>query len=76
MLRAVVLPERGGDTIWANMVAAYNDLPEALREFAEKVWALHTNAYDYAAHTEGEGQRVCSASTTSSRSGFSRPSIR
>jgi taurine dioxygenase len=49
ILRAVVLPEVGGDTIWANMVAAYNDLPEALRELAEKVWALHTNDYDYAA---------------------------
>ena len=49
MLRAVELPERGGDTLWANTVAAYNELPQALREFADKVWALHTNDYDYAA---------------------------
>jgi taurine dioxygenase len=49
ILRSVVLPEHGGDTIWANMAAAYNGLPDALREFAEKIWALHTNDYDYAA---------------------------
>jgi hypothetical protein len=28
MLRAMVLPEVGGDTLWANTVAAYADLPD------------------------------------------------
>ena len=49
ILRSVVAPERGGDTVWANTAAAYAELPEALRDFADKVWALHTNQYDYAA---------------------------
>jgi len=49
ILRAVVVPEIGGDTVWANTAAAYQDLPSELRHLADRLWALHTNAYDYAA---------------------------
>ncbi|HEY4986819.1 MAG TPA: TauD/TfdA family dioxygenase [Bradyrhizobium sp.] len=49
ILRAVNLPPKGGDTVWANTAAAYEHLPLPLRELADKLWALHTNAYDYAA---------------------------
>ncbi|QGK72217.1 taurine catabolism dioxygenase [Allosaccharopolyspora coralli] len=49
LLRAVVLPPYGGDTVWANTVAAYQKLPHQLRELAEGLWARHTNDYDYAA---------------------------
>lgn len=48
ILRAVVIPDVGGDTVWANTAAAYANLPPALRELADTLWALHTNAYDYA----------------------------
>jgi alpha-ketoglutarate-dependent taurine dioxygenase len=48
ILRAVVVPSVGGDTVWANTVAAYEDLRPELRELADRLWALHTNAYDYA----------------------------
>ncbi|SNB71126.1 taurine dioxygenase [Arboricoccus pini] len=48
ILRGVVVPEAGGDTIWANTAAAYAELPEPLRDLADRLWALHTNAYDYA----------------------------
>lgn len=48
ILRGVVVPPLGGDTVWANTVVAYESLPEPLRAAAERLWALHTNAYDYA----------------------------
>ncbi|OUL21467.1 taurine dioxygenase [Nostoc sp. T09] len=48
VLRALVIPPAGGDTIWANSVAAYQDLPEYLRNLADELWAVHSNAYDYA----------------------------
>ncbi len=48
ILRAVVIPEAGGDTIWSNTVAAYENLPEPLRLLADSLWAVHSNAYDYA----------------------------
>ena len=47
VLRGAVVPASGGDTLWANTVAAYEELPAALRELADKLWALHSNVYDY-----------------------------
>jgi alpha-ketoglutarate-dependent taurine dioxygenase len=49
ILRALVIPERGGDTVWANTAAAYRDLSPELRALADKLWAVHSNEYDYAA---------------------------
>jgi alpha-ketoglutarate-dependent taurine dioxygenase len=49
ILRAVVSPKSGGDTIWANTAAAYERLPAPLKLLADQLWALHTNDYDYAA---------------------------
>ncbi|MFI6850718.1 TauD/TfdA dioxygenase family protein [Streptomyces sp. NPDC050416] len=48
-LRSIVVPPYGGNTLIANSAAAYRDLPEPLRELADRLWAVHTNAYDYAA---------------------------
>lgn len=49
ILRALVVPQRGGDTVWANTETAYQDLSPALRELADKLWAIHSNQYDYLA---------------------------
>jgi len=49
VLRAVVMPPFGGDTVWANTVAAYEGLPSPLRTLAENLWAVHSNLFDYAA---------------------------
>ena len=49
ILRAITVPEAGGDTIWANGETAYEGLPEPLRQLANTLWAIHTNNYDYAA---------------------------
>jgi alpha-ketoglutarate-dependent sulfate ester dioxygenase len=49
VLRGVVIPPIGGDTVWANTVAAYEMLPPVLRSLADQLWALYTNAYDYTA---------------------------
>jgi len=49
ILRSVVAPAVGGDTLWANTATAYNELPTELRELADKLVAVHSNEYDYAA---------------------------
>jgi alpha-ketoglutarate-dependent taurine dioxygenase len=49
ILRGVVIPPYGGDTLWANTVAAYDGLPAALKVLADNLWAVHSNLYDYAA---------------------------
>ena len=43
MLRAVVIPDVGGDTIWANTVSAYRDLSPELQELADKLRIVHAN---------------------------------
>jgi taurine dioxygenase len=48
LLRAVSLPSYGGTTTWASTEAAYEQLPSPLRALTEKLWAVHTNQYDYA----------------------------
>ncbi|MDR5799633.1 TauD/TfdA family dioxygenase [Caballeronia sp. LZ001] len=49
ILRGVVIPPAGGDTVWGNTATAYSNLPQPLRDLADNLWALHSNAYDYAA---------------------------
>jgi len=49
ILRAITIPQAGGDTLWANGETAYDALPEPLRQLANTLWAVHTNLYDYAA---------------------------
>lgn len=47
ILRAVVIPEIGGDTLWANTVAGYEDLRPSIRALANELRAVHTNGQDY-----------------------------
>lgn len=49
ILRSIVAPEVGGNTVWANTTTAYNDLPEELKTLADSLRAVHSNNYDYAA---------------------------
>lgn len=44
MLRCIECPEVGGDTLFANTVAAYNGMPQELRDFADSLRALHSMA--------------------------------
>jgi alpha-ketoglutarate-dependent taurine dioxygenase len=52
ILRGVAIPAFGGDTVWANTAAAYQSLTPALREQADRLWAVHSNEYDYQSRTQ------------------------
>jgi len=55
MLRAVVVPDVGGDTMWSDTRAAYEALAAPLRRLCDDLVALHWDAY-YARETaEGRG---------------------
>jgi len=41
ILKAVEVPEVGGDTLWADMVAAFEGLPDALRKRIDGLFAIH-----------------------------------
>jgi alpha-ketoglutarate-dependent taurine dioxygenase len=57
-LRSLVIPPYGGDTLFANTAAAYADLPEHLRALADRLWAEHSNQYDYAEHPQFRSAEV------------------
>ncbi|MBW5440852.1 TauD/TfdA family dioxygenase [Bradyrhizobium canariense] len=42
ILRGVVIPPIGGDTVWSNTAAAYLDLPRPLQRLADDLWAVHS----------------------------------
>jgi alpha-ketoglutarate-dependent taurine dioxygenase len=44
-LRGVVIPEVGGDTVWANTVKAYESLSPELRNLADSLRIVHTNVH-------------------------------
>lgn len=48
ILQAKELPSSGGDTLWANMVAAYEALSPAMQEFLLGKHAVHDFASEYA----------------------------
>jgi len=54
-LRSIIIPPYGGETLIANSAAAYRDLPEPLRAFADTLRAVHTNVYDYAEQVRPRG---------------------
>jgi alpha-ketoglutarate-dependent sulfate ester dioxygenase len=54
ILRALVVPSYGGDTLWANTALAYSSLPPKRREFADNLWAVHTNVHEFSALTRSD----------------------
>jgi alpha-ketoglutarate-dependent sulfate ester dioxygenase len=81
ILRGVVIPPAGGDTVWANTAAAYANLPQALRDLADQLWALHSNAYDYAAtrntpSVDNESEREYRKQFTSTLYETEHPAVR
>ena len=49
ILRAITVPQAGGDTLWANGETADDGRQEPLRQLVNTLWAVHSNDYDYAA---------------------------
>lgn len=58
VLRAVVVPPYGGDTLWANTARAYADLPEPFREYLDRLWGIHSNRWDYGTVRSTDGQHL------------------
>jgi alpha-ketoglutarate-dependent sulfate ester dioxygenase len=52
LLRPIILPTHGGNTVWANTVTAYQRLHPALQALVDRLWAVHTNLYDYVAERD------------------------
>jgi alpha-ketoglutarate-dependent sulfate ester dioxygenase len=77
-LRSIVIPPYGGETLIANAAAAYRDLPTPLRTFADTLFAVHTNDYDYAVPPESldEAEKERRAVFISTRYETAHPVVR
>lgn len=47
VLRSVIVPPRGGDTLWSSMTAAYEGLSVPMRTFLERLTAVHDFAHGF-----------------------------
>ncbi len=47
ILLGKIIPEKGGDTLFASLSAAYSDLPEDLKRSLEKMTAIHSFEYGF-----------------------------
>jgi taurine dioxygenase len=61
VLRCVEGPEVGGDTIWANMVQAYEDLPETIKEQIQGLRARHSIEWTFGAAMPMEQRQALKA---------------
>jgi alpha-ketoglutarate-dependent taurine dioxygenase len=55
MLRAVLVPDAGGDTMWCDTRAAYDELAEPLRRLCDELTAVHLDEYYSREVAEGRG---------------------
>ena len=47
ILRARIVPERGGDTLWASLGAAYDGLSDKMQSFLSQLSAVHDFAFGF-----------------------------
>ena len=55
LLRSKVIPERGGDTLWASMTVAYENLSENMKRFLTGLSAIHDFRHGFKESLEEEG---------------------
>ncbi|MEM6301934.1 MAG: taurine dioxygenase [Pseudomonadota bacterium] len=55
VLRSVVVPAKGGDTMWASMSTAYAALSEPMREFLSGLHAIHDFSWGFKESLAEEG---------------------
>ena len=61
VLRCVACPPVGGDTMWANMVKAYADLPKAIKDVIDPLKARHSIEATFGARMTEESRHALKA---------------
>jgi taurine dioxygenase len=76
ILKSVIVPPRGGDTLWASMTTAYEGLSYHMRNFLESLSAVHDFAYGFKESLAEEGGRKRLADAVSANPPVRHPVIR
>jgi taurine dioxygenase len=61
VLRRELGPETGGDTIWSNMVMAYENLPDAIKQRIDGLYAKHSSEHSFGAQMPIEERHAMAA---------------
>ena len=76
VLRSVIVPPRGGDTLWASMTAAYDGLSAPMQQFLQGLTAVHDFAHGFRESLAEPGGRERLASAIEANPPVSHPVIR
>ncbi len=76
VLRSLIIPPKGGDTLWASMTAAYNGLSAPLRDFLQGLTAVHDFAHGFRESLAEPGGRERLAGAVAANPPVRHPVIR
>ncbi|NND67947.1 MAG: taurine dioxygenase [Halioglobus sp.] len=76
VLRSVIVPPRGGDTLWSSMTAAYAGLSQPLRDFLGGLTAVHSFSHGFKESLAEEGGRERLAAAVAANPPVRHPVIR
>jgi len=76
VLRSVIIPPRGGDTLWSSMTAAYNGLSSAMQQFLGGLTAVHDFAHGFRESLAEPGGRERLADAVAANPPVRHPVIR
>jgi taurine dioxygenase len=76
VLRSVIVPPRGGDTLWASMTAAYVGLSTPMQQFLEGLTAVHDFAHGFKESLAEPGGRERLAAAVAANPPVRHPVIR
>ena len=76
VLRSVIVPERGGDTLWSSMTTAYDGLSPAMQSFLGGLTAVHDFSYGFKESLAEPGGQERLAAAVRDNPSVSHPVIR
>lgn len=76
VLRSVIIPPKGGDTLWASMTAAYNGLSAPMQAFLQGLTAVHDFAHGFKESLAEPGGRERLADAVAANPPVRHPVIR
>ena len=76
VLRSVIVPPKGGDTLWASMTAAYDGLSAPMRDFLQGLTAVHDFSHGFRESLAEPGGRERLADAVAANPPVRHPVIR
>ncbi len=76
ILNAIVIPPAGGDTLWADTQAAYDDLSQPIRQLVDRLTAVHDGNRNFNALLKLRGQGEWDGETFTELKSVEHPVVR